>query len=371
MPPPSSLSTRWGSCHAVALGAEPGDGDLDDVTAGHELRRVEADPDAGGGAGGDDVAGQQGDPGGDGGEQLRDVEDQVGHRRGLPRLAVDPALHHQRGHVRHLVGADRIGAHRAVGVQRLADQPLLVDALQVPGGEVVDDRVAPDVVERPLPADAAPAAADDHAQLGLVVQFLRHPVVRVDVVERAGDRGGGLREDHRRLGQRLGAVGAVVAGAAELHDVFAVVLADGEDVPPRHRDGGQQPHAVQRLLRLAGGLLREDGAEVGPALDQLQDPGAVGQQRGEVADHAAVGVDDTHALVAPGGERHELHVSLPICTNVTNARLRGTLRRDLRHVQARSTSYYGRCALVRIGLVRYGGGVLSIEQALRALVDDG
>ena len=103
--------------------------------------------------------------------------------------------------------------------------------------------------------------------------------------------------------------------------MFTVVLADGEDVPPRHRDGSQQLHAVQRLLRLAGGLLREDGAEVGPALDQLQDPGALGQQWGDVADHPALGVDDAHALVAAGGERHELHVSAPICTNMTNIRL--------------------------------------------------
>ena len=47
-----------------------------------------------------------------------------------------------------LVPGHRPGPHRAESVLRLADQPLAVAALQVARGYVVDDGVAPDVIER-------------------------------------------------------------------------------------------------------------------------------------------------------------------------------------------------------------------------------
>jgi hypothetical protein len=126
---------------------------------------------------------------------------------------------------------DRVGAHRAVRVQRLADGPLLVPGLQVAGGDVVDDGVAPDVAKASLRRDAAPPRPMITPELGLVVQLGGHAVVRVDVVERAGHRRGGLGEHHRVLGQGLGAVGLVVAGAAELGHVLAVVLAHAKRSP--------------------------------------------------------------------------------------------------------------------------------------------
>ena len=62
----TSLPRRWWRCRRpspmrLRWRPEPGDRDLDDVAADHELRRVEPDPDPGRGAGGDDVAGQQRD----------------------------------------------------------------------------------------------------------------------------------------------------------------------------------------------------------------------------------------------------------------------------------------------------------------------
>src|SRR6476469_983972 len=93
-----------GSGDAVAQGAESGDGDLADVTADQEPGRVEPDADSGRGAGGDDVAGQQGDPGRDGGDQLGDVEDEVLDRGALADLAVDLGLHLKGLDVTDLVG---------------------------------------------------------------------------------------------------------------------------------------------------------------------------------------------------------------------------------------------------------------------------
>ena len=65
---------------------------------------------------------------------------------------------------------------RREAVRALGPQPLPVLALEVAGGDVVEDRVAEDVVQRlvpPIPLDAPPA--DDHRQLALEVELLGGP----------------------------------------------------------------------------------------------------------------------------------------------------------------------------------------------------
>ena len=111
------------------------------------LRRIEADADAGRRAGGDDVARLQRDAGGERLDDGRNVEDQQRSIGVLAQLAVDAAADRRVGQMSISSARHRPGAHRAEGVLRLADQPLAVAALQVAGGHVVDDGVAPDVVE--------------------------------------------------------------------------------------------------------------------------------------------------------------------------------------------------------------------------------
>ena len=79
------------------------------------------------------------------------VEDQVRGAAVLAQLAVDAAGDAQVGDV-HLVGGDDPRAHRPEAVDALAEEPLLVDALQVARRHVVEDRVAEHVRHAPARA---------------------------------------------------------------------------------------------------------------------------------------------------------------------------------------------------------------------------
>ena len=124
----------------------------------------------------------------------------------LAQLAVDPQPHAKIGAV-ELVGRDDPRAHRAEGVERLAEQELLVALLHVARGNVVEDRVAEHVVERARRRDAATALADHHHELRFVVDRLRH--ARRNADRRAGrDHAVGyLGKDDRVLGRRRRATG--------------------------------------------------------------------------------------------------------------------------------------------------------------------
>jgi hypothetical protein len=90
---------------------------------------------------------------------------------------VDPAAHARVAAV-ELVGGDDPRAHRAEGVEALAQVPLLVAHLHVARGDVVDHRVAQHVVHRARARDVAAAAADHHRQLGFVVDLLGEAAAR-------------------------------------------------------------------------------------------------------------------------------------------------------------------------------------------------
>ena len=81
--------------------------------------------------------------------------------------------------------------------------------LHVPGGDVVDDRVAEDVVPGLLRLHVPRGLAQDDAQLHLVVQPLHQVGVALDVSLRRHGLGDPLGEVHRHrffLGEGLGAV---------------------------------------------------------------------------------------------------------------------------------------------------------------------
>ena len=214
--------------------AEAGRGHSDFVTGLQVLGRVEPDADTDGGAGGDHVAGLQGDSRGEGFDDGRHVEDQQRGVGVLAQFTVDAGLQLQVGDV-DVVGGHRPRAQRAERVERLADEPLLVVALQVACGHVVDEGVAPHVVESVGFGHLGGALADDDADLALVVQRRGDVGVRVDRIAGGDDGGGGLGEHHRVLGQVLsvGAASGVEAAGRELGGVLGVVLADAEDVAVR------------------------------------------------------------------------------------------------------------------------------------------
>ena len=69
------------------------------------------------------------------------------------------------------------GTHGREAVAGLAGHPLRGDHLEVPRADVVDDHVAPDVVERALGGDVPRLASHHEAELDLVVE-LSHPLGR-------------------------------------------------------------------------------------------------------------------------------------------------------------------------------------------------
>ena len=124
-------------------------------------------------------------------------------------------------------------ADRAEGVGRLAARPLAVGELQVARADVVDADVAADVVERVALGDAAAGAADDDAELGLVVD-LGALGRQDDRLARADERVRPLGEQQRRRRQ----VGAL------LLRVVAVVQPDADDLRrtiDRERHGRNLP----------------------------------------------------------------------------------------------------------------------------------
>ena len=187
-------------------------------------------------AGGDDVARVERDAGRDGRDQGRDVEDQVLGRRVLAQLVVDPAAHAGVRAV-ELVGAGEPRPHRREGVERLAQKPLLVAALQVARRHVVDDGVAPDMLHGARRSDGGAGLADHDRELGFVVDRRGETV---------GDADRRLGRDHafRHLGEDdrefrhdlLRRALATDAAVGEFRGMGAIVETDAEDIAPRHGD---------------------------------------------------------------------------------------------------------------------------------------
>src|SRR5690242_20340502 len=136
----------------------------DDVAGDEEAGRLERLPDPAAGAGGDHVAGLQGDDLGQLLDQLVAVEDQVLGVRVLAHLAVDDAFQVERMRV-DLVGGDQVGAERPVGVERLAEGPLRRLFLVVADRQIVDGDVARDDLRGVLALDVFAGPADDDAEL--------------------------------------------------------------------------------------------------------------------------------------------------------------------------------------------------------------
>src|SRR5262249_62171441 len=87
---------------------------------------------------------------------------------------------------------------------------LAADELEVARAHVVDDRIAPDVVERLLLADEARGLADHDTELDFPVELIRAAWSQ-DRLARIQDRVRPLREDRRLLRDRLVGLLGVVA----------------------------------------------------------------------------------------------------------------------------------------------------------------
>ena len=116
----------------------------------------------------------------------------------LSQLAIYAAFNIERSRI-DLVSRHDPWPHRAEGVERLSGEPLLVIALSIAGRDVVDDRVAPDVIEGAGRQDVSPALADDHRELRFVVDRRGDVRMQLNCISRTDNRARRLGEDRRVL----------------------------------------------------------------------------------------------------------------------------------------------------------------------------
>src|SRR2546426_158131 len=185
--------------HALASGAEPVDAELHLVSLDEVARRALAESHAGGGAGGDDVAGQERHELADITDERRHVEDELAGRAALLGRAVHPEPQAQVVNVADLVRRSEEGPERGEAVAALALHPLAATLeLEGPFGVIVVEHVAGDVPQRLVPLDIRRPTPDHDRQLHLPVQL--GAVSRdEDVVVGTADRADRLEEEDRLL----------------------------------------------------------------------------------------------------------------------------------------------------------------------------
>ena len=127
-------------------------------------------------------------------------------------------------------------------------EPLAVIALQVPGGNVVHDSKAIDVIHGFADGDVGPFFADDDGQFAFIIEFLRDVLVRIDVVIRADDARRGFCEELGELGQFLELF------FMEFFDVFGVIFTDAENIFGELPDRRQDVYRIDRTGRYGIGL---------------------------------------------------------------------------------------------------------------------
>src|SRR5439155_4434387 len=116
---------------------------------------------------------------------------------------VDGQAQAQRLRVWDLVRGDDHRPHRTASIQALAIEPPRRSKLQASRPDIIDDRVAEDVVERGPLLQVPPATAADYPQLDRPVEARRQSMRVADCLVRPDDARGRLREIDRRRRQLL------------------------------------------------------------------------------------------------------------------------------------------------------------------------
>ena len=161
----------------------------------------------------------------------------------LPLLPVDGAGDVQgRGEGDSLIGGEDAGPHGGEAVQALAEVPLLVPGLEIPGGHVVEDGVAENIVPRVLRFHVFGGPPNNDRQLGLIVQPLHQALIPGNDPVRVPGPADPLGEVDRH-GLFLGEGVRVVP--RRLLGVVPVVHPQADHVLSGPGDGGQQLHVLQ------------------------------------------------------------------------------------------------------------------------------
>ena len=204
-----------------------------------EAGRIEADADAAGRTGSDDVAREEGRALGNGVDQFRDSEDKFTGRTILTDFVIDLGNDVER--IRSGIAQEDIRPDGAEGIQALAVEPLDVVGLQVPGRDVVEDSETVDVVHGFADGDVRTFLADDDGQFAFIVDLRCDVRMGVDEVIRADDRRRSLGEDDRIFWRfRHGCL-------VKFGNVFRIVLADTENIPFHMGDRGHDAYRIERF----------------------------------------------------------------------------------------------------------------------------
>jgi hypothetical protein len=155
----STVSTLNG-VHELTYALDAGD---DHVAVVEETRRFEAEPDARGCSSRDDICGFECQSGGQRSDESWNVEDHLTATGVLTGLAVDRECQRELFDRWNLVPGHDPRSDRATGVEGLALEPLPVTALQVPGADIVDDRIAEDMLESGLRRNVTAAGTNDQS----------------------------------------------------------------------------------------------------------------------------------------------------------------------------------------------------------------
>ena len=195
--------------YLILQGPDGGNGDFYRIAGVEEAGRIEADADAAGRTGSDDVAREEGRALGNGVDQFRDSEDKFTGRTILTDFVIDLGNDVER--IRSGIAQEDIRPDGAEGIQALAVEPLDVVGLQVPGRDVVEDSETVDVVHGFADGDVRTFLADDDGQFAFIVDLRCDVRMGVDEVIRADDRRRSLGEDDRIFWRfRHGCLGAMM-----------------------------------------------------------------------------------------------------------------------------------------------------------------
>jgi predicted nucleotidyltransferase len=164
--------------------------------------------------------------------------------------------------------------------------------LESPLGDVVDDRIARDVIQRLVLGHVFGARADDDSDLDLVVEF-RGASRLLDVVVRTADAGRGLHE-HDRLGGYL---------QARLVRMVDVVQADRDELGDASVRDTEARIAANERQRLGTNL-----AKLRQALRRNYFLVDVGNHAGKIA-QLALRIDDAWLLEPVPAVTTKLHFS--------------------------------------------------------------
>src|SRR5680860_1496464 len=186
-----------------------------------------------GGAGENDVTGQQRHERRDVFDDLGDLED---HPRGARTLLEFVAEFRADCHVTRIEVRLDPRSERAKRVEALRTRPLSVAGLQVAGRHIVADRVAKDDLRGVCRGDVAADPADHDGEFALEVHVVALPRIK-DRLARPDDARVRFQEDQRLLRHV----------AAHFLGVCQVVLADANDLASGN-DGGEQSRIFERDL---------------------------------------------------------------------------------------------------------------------------